>query len=148
MTDEKKPAPDDLENRQFTAIGGDSTSQDGPQAGPDDAAQKPQASNAQILAGALAAGREVFCLVTDLQSPRRTMSDEALSQWAQAVAPALEKHGIDLGAVIGDFGPEIAAVVSTVILANAVRLGAVAELAAKKQAPTAEAEHGDTIDAQ
>jgi hypothetical protein len=145
MTDEKKPAPDDLENRQFTAIGGDSTSQ----AGPDDAAQKLQASNAQILAGALAAGREVFCLVTELQSPRRTMSDEALSQWAQAVAPALEKHGIDLGAVIGDFGPEIAAVVSTVILANAVRLGAVEELAAKKPAKQEqEATHGDTIDAQ
>lgn len=145
MTDEKKPPPDDLENRQFTAIGGDSSSQ----AGPDEAAQKLQASNAQILAGALAAGREVFCLVTDLQSPRRTMSDEALSNWAQAVAPALEKHGIDLGAVIGDFGPEIAAVVSTVILANAVRLGAVAELAAKKpakQEQEQEAMHGDTID--
>ena len=130
MTD--KPTPDALEHRTFTPIDGDTVE---PQA---DAAPEPEAlTAAQIIGGALAAGREVFCLVTKMDSPRKTLDDDTAQRIGALWGPVLDKHGIDLGKYLGDYALEAAAIIGTVTIAASVRRGVMDEMAAMdKQAST------------
>ena len=100
--------PDDLEGRIFTAIGGPDTAAADPAAAP-----PPPLTSAQIIAGAISAGREVFCAVTQFQSPRRHLDDATAQHLGELWGPVLEKHHIDLGKYLGDWGVEIAAVLGT-----------------------------------
>jgi hypothetical protein len=108
MTTTSNTPPDDLEARIFTAIGGPDTAAADPAAAP-----PPPLTSAQIIAGAISAGREVFCAVTQFQSPRRHLDDATAQHLGELWGPVLEKHNIDLGKYLGDWGVEIAAVLGT-----------------------------------
>lgn len=116
---------DALEQRTFTPIDGE---------GVDpivDAAPEPEAlTAAQIIGGALAAGREVFCMVTKMDSPRKTLDDDTAQRIGALWGPVLDKHGIDLGKYIGDYALEAAAVIGTITIAASVRRGVLDEMAA------------------
>lgn len=114
MTTTSTTPPDDLQSRVFTAIGGPDATET-----PD--APPPPLTSAQIIAGAIAAGREVFCAVTQFQSPRRLLDDATAAHLGELWGPVLEKHHIDLGKYLGDFGVEIAAVLGTAGIVMALR---------------------------
>ena len=105
------------------------------QGAPADAGQpEPQGmTNAQAVAGALAAGREAFCFFTKLQSPRTVLSDERIGNLASLAEPVLAKHGIDLGQYLGDYAPELALIVAVVSVGSELRAAALAEIAAKEK---------------
>ena len=113
MTTTPNTPPDDLQSRVFTAIGGPDT--------PEPEAAAPPLTSAQIIAGAISAGREVFCAVTQFQSPRRLLDDATAQHLGDLWGPVLEKHNIDLGKYLGDFGVEIAAVLGTAGIVMALR---------------------------
>lgn len=118
---------DALEQRTFTAIGGPDTVEPGQDAAP----PEPEAlTAAQIIGGALAAGREVFCMVTKMDSPRKTLDDDTAQRIGALWGPVLDKHGIDLGKYIGDYALEAAAVIGTITIAASVRRGVLDEMAA------------------
>lgn len=85
-------------------------------------------TNEQLLAGALSAGRETFCLFTKFESPRVTLNDDVAKQLGNLWGPVLTKHGIDLNRYMGDYALEIAAAFGTFQIAAAVRSGVVAEM--------------------
>src|SRR4051812_9696732 len=58
-------------------------------------------TNAQLFAGAIAAGREAFCAFTRFESPRKTLSDEAVQRLGEVWGPVLDKHGINLHSYLG-----------------------------------------------
>lgn len=101
-------------------------------------------TNAIVLAGAFKMVRDVFCGFTSLQTPATVITDakaEALGNVWGAVA---DKHGLNLFALTGDYGLEIAAVVTTIPIALALHAGVKAELAARA-APPAQPEEGATL---
>lgn len=142
MSDKTKAAPDDLEQLTFSPAAGESTA---PQQDAEQAPAEPTA--AQIIGGALAAGREVFCMVTKLESPRKTLDDETAQKVGALWGPVLEKHGIDLGRYIGDYGAEIAAAIGTLSIVAAVRRGVMDEIATKEAKPV-EPQQDDIIHAE
>lgn len=124
MTTQKEPI-DALEQRTFTPIDGGDSLEHGADAGP----PEPEAlTAAQIIAGAIAAGREVFCLVTKMESPRRTLDDANAKAIGALWGPVLDKHGIDLAKYIGDYGLEFTALMGTFAIAAGVRKGVLAEM--------------------
>jgi len=125
-----KPLRDDLADRAFTPIGG--TTEPTDENAPGEEPAPP--SSAQILAGAIAAGREVFCIVTRLESPKKTLSDDTAKALGGMWGPVLEKHGIDLNRYMGDYAMEISAVIGTLTIGAAVRAGVLAEIASRKPA--------------
>lgn len=127
MTEAQNP-PDDLEGKIFTSISapGGAGSQDEPEQKP------PELTNAQILAGALGAGRDVFCLVTDLKTPKATLSDDQCGSLGEAWGKVCDKRGWNLQGYLGDYALEIAAALATVAIAKAVSDGVKAELAARQ----------------
>ncbi len=120
-------APDDLENKQFTPLG--DTAADSETAQPE---APPPLTAAQIIAGALSAGREVFCMVTKLQSPRVHLDDATTQQLGALWGPVCEKHHIDLAKYLGDYALEIAAVIGSLGIAANLRAAVVAEIIAKR----------------
>lgn len=104
-------------------------------------------TNGQILAGALTAGRDVFCTFTGFESPRTSLADANVIALADAWAPVLDKHGIDLAQYMGDYALEVAALLITAKIAIEVRSGVLAEMAqrekAKKVEPAAQNALGD-----
>jgi hypothetical protein len=145
MTDQTEQT-DDLATRQFTPIGGDAAAPGAPQ--PEQAQEPQRLTNAQIVAGALAAGRDVFCIVTKLESPRQHLDAAAVQQLGQLWGPVLDKHGIDLAAYLGDYALEIAAALGTVTIAAKLRAAVIDEMIAKRPtANSAPANNGDTVNA-
>lgn len=137
---------DDLAARTFTPIGGDAAA---PGADQQEQAQEPQRlTNAQIVAGALAAGRDVFCIVTKLESPKQHLDAAAVQQLGELWGPVLDKHGIDLATYLGDYALEIGAVIGTITIGAKLRAAVIAEMIAKRpQAASAPADDGNTINA-
>ncbi len=138
-TTQKEPV-DDLADREFTAIGG-STGQDQTDA-PGDAPAP--LSNAQILAGAIAAGREVFCAVTKLKSPKTHLDDDTAKHLGELWGPVLEKHGWNLNEVMGNYAMEVAAIIGTVTIGASVRAAVIAEMNSQPKTQENPAEQ-DTI---
>lgn len=93
------------------------------------APEQPPLSNAEVIAGALYGARDVFCLYTKLQSPTRTLNDQAIGVLAQRWAAVCDKRGVDLSKYFKDYTLELAAVIATVGVARAVHAGVRAELA-------------------
>lgn len=91
-------------------------------------------TNAQLLAVALTAGRDVFCGFTKLQSPLTTLPDDKVKALADAWGPVLDKHGINLTQYMGDFALEFAALAVTLQIGLEVRAGVQAEIAQREQA--------------
>lgn len=121
---------DDLAERQFTPLGADA---DAPGDHPGAVAEPAPLTSAQIVAGAIATGREVFCIVTKLQSPKTHLNDNTVKQLGDWWGPVLDKHGIDLSKYMGDYALEIAAVVGTVTIGAQVRAAVIAEIAAREK---------------
>jgi len=90
-------------------------------------------TNAQAVAGALAAGREAFCFFTKLQSPRVVLNDGRIGELANLAEPVLAKHGIDLGKYLGDYAPELALLVAVIAVGSELRTAALNEIAAKEK---------------
>lgn len=97
--------------------------------------EAPRLTNAQIVGGAIAAARTVFCAVTKLDSPNQHLNDEAAQRLGAVWGPVLDKHGLDLGAVMGDWGIEIAAIAVTAEIALTLRRAVLEEIAAKNAKP-------------
>lgn len=124
-------APDDLADRIFTPIGGEAANEASAEQ-----EQPPKMSNAQILAGGLSAGRDVFCAVTKLQSPKRVLDDSKTKTIADLWAPVLDKYGFDLGAYLGDYALELTAVIGTIAIVSEVRQAVIAEIAQREREQT------------
>lgn len=111
--------------------------------------EQPPLSNAEVIAGALLGARDVFCLYTKLQSPARTLNEQAVGVLAQRWAAVCDKRGIDLSKYFKDYTLELAAIVATVGVARAVHAGVRAELAvlnSQQAAPAADTANGDSTD--
>ena len=118
---------------QAENLGASSESQ-GQGAAADAGQAEPQGmTNAQAVAGALAAGREAFCFFTKLQSPRVVLNDGRIGELANLAEPVLAKHGIDLGKYLGDYAPELALLVAVIAVGSELRTAALNEIAAKEK---------------
>lgn len=98
----------------------------------DDVSTTPAISNAQILAGAIAAGRDAFCAFTKLQSPRTILTDDRVQTVGDLWGPVCDKHGWNLGKYLGDYAVEFTAIVGTIGIVAEIRAAVRAELAALK----------------
>lgn len=105
----------------------------------------PQAiTNAQAIAGAIGAGREAFCFFTKLESPRQVLNDGRVQQLAALADPVLTKYGINVGAMIGDFGPELALAAGLFGVVLELRQAVTLEVASK--APQKQAQDVQTVE--
>lgn len=95
----------------------------------------PPLTNAQVLGGAIAAARSVFCAVTKLESPARVLDDNAAQRLGQAWGPVLDKYGIQLHETMGAFMVEITAVLVTIEIGMQLRMAVLSELAARNAKP-------------
>jgi hypothetical protein len=140
-TNSNQEPADDLADRAFTAIGGST----GPES-TDAAGDAPAPlTNAQILAGAIAAGREVFCAVTKLKSPKTHLDDDTAKRLGELWGPVLEKHGWNLGEVMGNYALEVAAIIGTLTIGASVRAAVIAEIASQRKADDTPTDDPDTI---
>ena len=139
----EKHLPDDLADREFTAIGGAPAPD-----GQDEATEPQSLTSAQIIGGALAAGREVFCLVTKLQSPKRVLTDDRAQHLGALWGPVCDKHGIDLAKYLGDYGAEVGAIVGTFAIVMELRTAVTAEIVATRKENTVEAATDGNADTQ
>lgn len=103
--------------------------------GPADATRPAELTNAQCLAMALQMIRETLCAIAKVTSPKHTLDDSTIQTVSDAVAPVLDKHGINLAAVAGDYMIELRAVVVTVPIILAARAALVEEIRAKHAKP-------------
>jgi len=110
----------------------------------------PAITNAQAIAGAIGAGREAFCFFTKFESPRRVLNDDRVQQLAALADPVFTKYGINVGAMIGDFGPELALAAGLFAVVLELRQAVSLEAAekAKKAEPIAPAEFTSSGDGQ
>ena len=93
------------------------------------------------MAGAII--RDTLCTVAKVSSPKKTLSDAALAPVADAIGAVLDKYGVNLGAMAGDWIIEIRAAFVTVPLIIAARAALMSEIAAMKaeaQVPVPETE--------
>ena len=91
----------------------------------------PLITNAQAFAGAMGAAREAFCFFTKLESPRVVLTDDKVSQLGALWGPVLDKHGINLGDVMGDYALEFTAVIGTISVVGELRQAVTLEIAAR-----------------
>jgi|GEM_PF-3006682 hypothetical protein len=95
----------------------------------------PPLTNAQIMGGAIAAARSVFCAVTKLESPNRVLDDATAQRLGAAWGPVLDKYGVNLNDTMGAFMVEITAALVTLEIGLQVRAAVSAELAARNAKP-------------
>ncbi len=79
--------------------------------------------------------RELVCLVLDVDTPRATLDEKTARAIGQAWEPVCAKYGVDLGRVVGGFGPELAAVATTAPLLFKAYRALDRELFDKRRAP-------------
>lgn len=103
------------------------------------AAAPPVLTNAQCLAMGLQIVRETLCAVAKVSSPKRTLDDATITTVADAVAPVLEKYGINLQGMAGGYMLELRAAMVTVPVLLAFRAGLLDELRAMKAKPVDQA---------
>ena len=130
------PPPNELETLAIQAEGmtdtntgpadGQGTTQDAP---------APDPTNEQIIAGAIAAARTVFCMVTKLDSPRIHLDDAAAQQLGAAWGPVCDKYGWNLNAAMAGYGVEIAAIVVTANIGFALHRAVSEEIASRNAKP-------------
>lgn len=91
----------------------------------------PVLTNAQAVAASIGAAREGFCYFTKLESPRAVLTDDKISQLGMLWGPVLDKHGVNLQEVMGDYMLEFTAVVGTISIVGELRAAVQAELATR-----------------
>lgn len=94
----------------------------------------PPISNAQVVTGTVAVMREIFCMYTKLESPRRVINDQRCTDLGGVWGPVCDKHGINLQEWLGDYMLEASAVMMTFTILGEVRAAVQAEQSAKKAA--------------
>lgn len=133
MADEKLTPLDQLAN-QADGISATVQAEANPQpAAPDE----PQVTTAQALAGLLTGVREGASELMDLQSPRIVLTDDKIQKVAEAVAPALDKHGLSM--VGGKIPVELHALFVAGPIMWATTKAVLAELASKQAKAQSEA---------
>lgn len=132
----KNTPPSELENLAIAAENLTDTNT-GPTEGKDAAqdAPAPEPTNAQMIAGAIAAGRTVFCMVTKLESPKVHLNDEAAQQLGAAWGPVCDKYGWNLNDALGSYGVEIAAIAVTAQIGYALHRAVTEEIASRNAKP-------------
>lgn len=96
--------------------------------------QAPGQSNAEIIAGTLEIGREVFCAVAQVQAPRHVLDDPTVQALGDAWGRVADKRGWNLAGIMGDYAAEIAAIMLTVTVGGKLVKATRAELDAKAAA--------------
>ena len=135
MTKNTTPAPGGLDALAAEAETLTDTTTPGAAQGAQPEPDAPGLTNAQIVGGAIAAARTVFCAVTKLDSPNVHLDDAAAQRLGAVWGPVLDKHGIDMGELMGDWGVEIAAIVVTAEIGMSLRRAVLDEIAAKAAKP-------------
>ena len=90
-------------------------------------------SNAQCLMMAFEVMRETLCSFAKVTSPKETMRNDVMQPVADAVAAVLDKYGVSLSGLAGDFMTEIKAAIVTVPVLLSIRAGLKAEVKAAKK---------------
>lgn len=105
------------------------------------AEEKPALTNEQCLCMGYGLMRETLCSFAKVKSPQQTLSDDVIAPMAKAQAAVLEKYGINLQAIGGDYMIEIQAAIVSVPVLLAFRAGLQLEIAeSKKLAKPAQSE--------
>lgn len=99
----------------------------------------PELTNAQCLAMGLQIVRETLCAVAKVTSPKSTLDDATIGTVADAVAPVLDKYGIQLQGIAGGYMVELRAAMVTVPVLLAFRSGLLDELRARNAKPVHQA---------
>ena len=99
---------------------------------PGEAEAVPSMTNAQCLLMAGEVIRETLCSFAKVETPKETLSSDKLQPAADAIGAVLDKHGLNLAGVAGDYMAEIKALLLTVPLVLACRAGLQGEIAAAK----------------
>lgn len=103
----------------------------------------PKITNAQGCAMALQALREFLVNVLDVKSATATLADDKVAKAAEAIAPVLDKYGVNLGKLGG--GVEVSAIVVAGPILWAAFRATMAELAMKKPERLGKAETVDRV---
>ena len=135
MTTEKNTTPPALEALALEGVRLESEATQADQPGPGDSQEPTKPTNAQIIAGAIAAGRTVFCVVTKLESPKRHLDDATAQALGDAWGPVCEKYGLDLGETLGGYMVELGALILTAQVAYTLREAVLHELAQQEAKP-------------
>lgn len=93
-------------------------------------------SNTKCLMMVIEILRETMCSFAKVSSPRQTMKNELMEPVADALGAVLDKYGISLSGVAGDFMTEIKAAIVTIPVLLSIRAGLQTEIREKKQKPT------------
>lgn len=93
-------------------------------------------TNAKCLLMAFEVMRETLCSFAKVTSPKQTMTNEIMEPVADAVGAVLDKYGISLSGVAGDFMTELKAAIVTVPVLLSIRAGLQTEIIAKKEKTT------------
>lgn len=92
----------------------------------------PQVTNAQAVAGAIIVSRVLFCKMTQLESPAKTLSNDVAMELGNLWGPVCDKYGFNLAEIFGDYTLEFTAVMATIAIVTQVRAAAKAEIDARK----------------
>jgi len=97
--------------------------------------EPPGQSNAELLAGTFHMLREAGCVLGGVESPRRVLDDAMLGALGNAWGAVCDKRGWDLKSIMGNYGPEVAAVMLSITVAQRLNAAVSAELAAREPKP-------------
>jgi hypothetical protein len=131
--------PPELANLAGAAAAADGAAAPAPDDQAHGAPAAPTLSNRDAIAAGIELFRELVCAVMRVESPKATLSPDVAQRIGQAWEPVCAKYGIDLGAMFGRFGPEIAAAAITAPLVLAAYRALDAELRDKRTAKLPEA---------
>ncbi|SDP81164.1 hypothetical protein SAMN04489708_12835 [Paracidovorax cattleyae] len=85
-------------------------------------------------------------MVLEVQSPRAVLDDGTLQQLGEVWGAVADKRGWNLQQLMGDWGPEIAAVMTTITIGMRLSKAVGQELAARERKPEPAPQPG-TVDA-
>jgi len=117
-----------------SALGAGAAGEGGAQPGTEKVVAEPvpQVTNAQMVASAIVVSRVMFCKITQLESPKNTLSNEIAAELGQLWGPVCDKYGLNLAELFGDYTLEFTAVMATMAIVTQVRAAVQAEIAQRK----------------
>lgn len=141
MTDNNKTT----NGLEALALEADNLTGNNPQPGTEQPEEKaPAITNAEVIAMAIGMGRDVFCMASTLQSPKKHLDDTAVKSLGDAWGAVCDKRGLDLNAALGDWGVEIGALVITAQIGYTLKTAVTEEIRARNAKPVeADAASGD-----
>lgn len=99
-------------------------------------APEPEVSNADALFFMLGMARDLGCSVFEVQSPKKTLNDDALRAIADPWGKVADKYGFKLSDAGGAYKLELQAVITTALVLQVAHKALRAELKAKDAART------------